>query len=365
MILGVDPGTTVAWALVDVDGRQLSVGSRKHFDLDSFIALCAREGKIVAVGTDKAKVPSFVHSVATKLGAILIAPSQDALVEEKRNLTNDCNFSNAHEMDALASAIIAQRKVLPLARKVRSFLDRENRQGLFDKVFEIVLKEGVSIRGALEIVEAPPELKKAEEESFEAPQSDLAKIHARVSRLQRDFNAVCAQRDAFERKLKSFESQNEALREKMDGLVRPKSKQEMLSLKERQLVAFSGRIKSLEAKLESEKIRSSRIQGLFLDENFIAIPIVNQKGPLPSIVFLESVKGLTPMTARRLKDRGVEIVVSKESSRARLPIAVVEAKSVHLFSAVAFVSREFIENVRARRSVLLKMVEEYQNERLS
>ena len=115
MIVGIDPGTTVGWAILDFDGKFIAAGSKRNFDLDSIVATLVPYGKVFVVGTDKSKTPSLVQDVATKVGAKSISPSQDLRVIEKRAMTSNFKFENNHEMDALACAFFAfkQKKHKP------------------------------------------------------------------------------------------------------------------------------------------------------------------------------------------------------------------------------------------------------------
>ena len=77
MIAGIDPGTTVGWAVLDFSGKLVAIGSQKELNRDNLIAKLVNSCKILAVGSDKAKIHSFVHEVASKIGARVFFPNQD------------------------------------------------------------------------------------------------------------------------------------------------------------------------------------------------------------------------------------------------------------------------------------------------
>lgn len=149
MIVGIDPGTTVGWAVLDFHGSVVASGAKREFDLDSMVAHLFSFGKISLVGCDKVKVPSFVQDVATKLGARVVPPPQDLRVEEKRRMTAGLRFQTHHEMDALASALFALKKTQPLLSRTRTILSREGSPEFFSQVAARVIKEEISIRKAL------------------------------------------------------------------------------------------------------------------------------------------------------------------------------------------------------------------------
>ena len=95
LIVGIDPGTTTGYAVLDIDGKLLHLNSSKQLDLNQLISQTINLGKAVLVGTDKAKVPNLVGTFATKLGAKIVNPDEDLKVEEKRRMAENFNFSDA------------------------------------------------------------------------------------------------------------------------------------------------------------------------------------------------------------------------------------------------------------------------------
>lgn len=59
LVVGIDPGVTTAYAVVDIDGNFVRAASSKSLDLNSIISDSVALGKVVLVGTDKAKMPSL------------------------------------------------------------------------------------------------------------------------------------------------------------------------------------------------------------------------------------------------------------------------------------------------------------------
>ena len=150
MIAGIDPGTTVGFAIIDLNGNLIKKGSQKELDRDELVKTLFSNGTIIAIGSDKAKIPSFVKETATKLGAKEIAPKKDLQVEQKRELTINYNFSNTHEMDAISAAVFAHRKLSSLIRKIKGALSKINRQDLLEQTAFTVIKERISIIKAIE-----------------------------------------------------------------------------------------------------------------------------------------------------------------------------------------------------------------------
>lgn len=124
LIVGIDPGTTVGYALLDFQGNIIFVGSRKNFSLSSLIKLLIKKGKINFVACDTKEISKFVLSLASKMNATIIKPEINLSLRKKRqivksyikkfNLINHFNYIksfNKHELSALASAIFAFKKL--------------------------------------------------------------------------------------------------------------------------------------------------------------------------------------------------------------------------------------------------------------
>ncbi len=53
LIAGIDPGTTTAFAAVDLNGRLIKADSSKNFDLNKIISNIVLIGRPIAVGRQK------------------------------------------------------------------------------------------------------------------------------------------------------------------------------------------------------------------------------------------------------------------------------------------------------------------------
>lgn len=127
VILGVDPGTTVGLALLDIDGKILKVKSERNISIDEIITEIASVGSPAVVATDKALAPALVSKLATILGARLFTPDNDLPVDKKRELADGWRTKNDHERDALASAVYAyynfQNKIRRIEKQVMDQLE--------------------------------------------------------------------------------------------------------------------------------------------------------------------------------------------------------------------------------------------------
>lgn len=155
LIVGVDPGTTVGYAVLDTRGNVLGTRSSKQLELNSMVEEVVGFGSVLAIGTDKRKCPGLVEKAAAKTGARIIAPKEDLFVAEKEMLTKNYTAGkvgkagNEHEKDALAAAIYAYKELEPLLQRIRKVLKDDGKQHMFCEVAEIVVTEGINIKAAL------------------------------------------------------------------------------------------------------------------------------------------------------------------------------------------------------------------------
>lgn len=153
LIAGIDPGTTTAYAVLDIEGNLLHLNSSKHFDLGRLILEVIEFGKVILVGTDKAKVPSLVGAFAAKLGARIVNPQEDLKVDEKRKMVQDFRFKDDHQGDALASALFAYKETKHLLDKIDAFAKENKKNDVRERIKELVIAKKISIKSAASVIE--------------------------------------------------------------------------------------------------------------------------------------------------------------------------------------------------------------------
>ncbi|MFH1439572.1 MAG: DUF460 domain-containing protein [Candidatus Woesearchaeota archaeon] len=175
IIVGIDPGTTTGYAVLNLRGNIMDIGSSKSYCLSSLIFEITKQGIPLIVGCDKKNIPHFVEDFAIKTGAKLISPKEDMKVLEKKDLissyqshlknksfnnNNNNNLlkteaGNDHERDALASALYAFRRKRTLLEKIENHLIREDKLDILNEITKIVFStdEGLPIKLAVDIIE--------------------------------------------------------------------------------------------------------------------------------------------------------------------------------------------------------------------
>ena len=153
LILGIDPGTTTAYAVLDIDGDLIEIKSKKEYSFSSLISDVIKHGKILLIGTDVKEIPYFVKKISQKVGSRIISPDYNIKVEEKKELTKEYKTYNDHERDALASAIIAFKRKRSLFSKIENYLSRINKLDLKYDVIELAILTRMTIKEIVDNLE--------------------------------------------------------------------------------------------------------------------------------------------------------------------------------------------------------------------
>ena len=138
LIVGVDIGTTSGLAIYDLDKNLLYTGSRKNFSVSSIIKEIMNYGTPLVIATDKKKIPSKIKKISATFSSKVFGPDHDLTMEEKDRIIR-INIKDAHERDALASALFAFREYEPMFNNINRELDVMNMGQHSDRVKEMLI----------------------------------------------------------------------------------------------------------------------------------------------------------------------------------------------------------------------------------
>jgi hypothetical protein len=110
LIVGIDPGTTTAFAALDLDGNLLHLQSSRQMAMADVIESLYKVGKPLVIATDVQEMPYSVEKIRRAFSAIAFVPKQDVSVDTKVELTAPFPYANDHERDALSAALDAYRQ---------------------------------------------------------------------------------------------------------------------------------------------------------------------------------------------------------------------------------------------------------------
>jgi len=153
VVVGIDPGTTTAVAVVDLDGELLNVTSSRSSDTAEVIEWIIERGRPVVVAADVRSMPSTVEKIRRSFDAAAWTPDDDLRVVDKKRATSEDEYrlENDHERDAAAAATFAYRDHSDSFDAVRRKTPRDVDE---DEVLARVLSDELSVETAIEAVRA-------------------------------------------------------------------------------------------------------------------------------------------------------------------------------------------------------------------
>lgn len=127
VLVGIDPGTTTAVAIVGIDGEVLDVLSTRTADTAAVIEWIVERGRPFLVAADVTPMPNTVEKLRRSFDAASWVPGTDLPVDEKQHRTREVGYDNDHERDAIAAALFAhddhEEQFERVARKTPARID--------------------------------------------------------------------------------------------------------------------------------------------------------------------------------------------------------------------------------------------------
>jgi hypothetical protein len=257
VIVGIDPGTTTAVAVLDLDGNVLDVLSTRTADMAAVIEWIIERGRPILVAADVTPMPETVEKIRRSFDAAGWTPTSDLPVDGKQHRTREEGYENDHERDAMAAALYAfddhEDQFRRIARKVPPQFDRGEvtaRVVAGEESVEAVLTdleddegetEEESEHTARELSEEERKIKRLKArvdrleehvedlretiaakderiEEYEAELSEARREERRQARERREVSRLERETDRLERELEEAHERNEELEGKLERL---------------------------------------------------------------------------------------------------------------------------------------------------
>jgi predicted RNase H-like nuclease (RuvC/YqgF family) len=215
VLVGIDPGTTTAAAVVSLDGEVLDRFSSRTADRADVVEWLVERGRPALVAADVTPMPESVERLRRSFDAAAWTPDADLPVDEKLHRTRAASYDNDHERDALAAALFAfddhEDQFARIARKTPRELDR-------GEVIARVLAEETSVEVVVDDLTDDPEAE-AEESDHEPrelteEEAEIRRLRERVERLEGHVEDLEATVDEQAAEIEEYEAElSEARRE--------------------------------------------------------------------------------------------------------------------------------------------------------
>ncbi len=254
IIVGVDPGTTTAVAILDLNGKLVEVSSSRVSSVPDIIEHISEMGRPVVIATDMVPPPAAVEKIKRAFNAVLFTPNERIPVEEKVRLARPLGYSNDHERDALAAAV----KAFNAYKNKFAQIDKKTPSHLSGDVKALAL-EGKPVEVALDMLTAPPtaEKPKAPAQAETDVDGRLEELRAQLRRKDEQVEHLRAYVSDLKRELKHLELRLKSQERVIDRL---KSKGLDEARKAREVAIRDGEISRLKKEVSGLKRRNAELQ---------------------------------------------------------------------------------------------------------
>nr|MCK4930116.1 DUF460 domain-containing protein [Nanoarchaeota archaeon] len=376
LIIGVDPGTTLGYAILDDKGKFISSGSGKNISMSELINNIIYFGKPLIMGCDKNPAPSFNEKLAVKLGAKLFYPRQDLLVKEKKELINKYNAKlNVHEQDALASAVLAFEKHKNFIEKINRFLKKHNKEDLEEDIKLIMMRnEELPLQAALRMAE-----KKYEKKKIEIPKPKKVKEKVISDKLVKELELKIVLLEEKNKKLKKHLKDKDKLIKKLGKRLQLIPKEELVDFKETRIKLYTKQLKEhtrlikhyeKELKRRDEFIVDTdkgmlvkKLEDLSLDE-FKAKSFLNISKD--DILMINNPSSISRKVIDSIKGKVKIIITNKIPRSEELDFIFIKPDNVIIKESTFFAIAEknIIEKALKKKDVLKDIIEDYKKKRI-
>ena len=378
VIVGIDPGTTTAAAVVSLDGRVLDRFSSRTADTAELIEWLIDRGRPLIVAADVTPMPETVEKFRRSFDATRWVPPSDIPVDEKVHRTRDHEYENDHERDAMAAALYAyddhEDQFDRIAEKTPRQFDRE-------EVIAHVVSGGASVEAALRELSDEPD-PDAEESTHEV--RELSEEERRIKQLEDQVDRLQAHTDELEAKLDERDDTIEEYKQELSEARREERREARerreisqrnreINRLERERDAAIERADELESKLDRLKdlwkLDHSTVDEVAGDRNLVSVKIVEQfttraideadeQFGLASgdVIYFRDASGAGRSTAERiveidprvvLRGGGLSDAADEILFEAGIPVGPAEDVSIQEIDELAVVDDEEIEAVIA------------------
>jgi len=253
VLVGVDPGTTTAAAVVGLDGEVLDALSTRTADTAAVIEWIIERGRPILVAADVTPMPETVEKIRRSFDAAGWTPASDLPVDTKKHRTRQEGYDNDHERDAMAAALAAfddhADQFERVARKVPP------RQDL-GPVLARVLADEESVESVLADLRA--EDTDDEEADDEHTERELTEEEKQIKRLKARVERLTDHVESLE---EAIETKDEKLREYEGKLSAAKREERREARKRREVTRLERETDRLERKLERKDERIEELEG--------------------------------------------------------------------------------------------------------
>jgi hypothetical protein len=234
IIVGYDPGTTAALAIIDTRGKILFLKSKRGFKRGEIIDIITDMGKPLLVAGDRRPLPKSVEKMSRSLGCRPFYPKKSLSISDKNWIVRSFmkEIKDEHEKDALASALNAFKYYSKVFKRTHEILESRGLINLYGKIVEaIITGEVENITGAInKMLSAEAKLPETNKKTVDERgplNKTVSELQERIKRLERDIEILKGSNEKFKNELKMSEKNLTYYRKKAEGKIDMSSLQAM------------------------------------------------------------------------------------------------------------------------------------------
>lgn len=386
LIVGIDPGTTSSYAVLDIEGNLVELRSARQIGMNSLISSVMSLGKVLLVGCDKKSVPVFVEKFARSVGAKVVRPFEDMSIDYKRELTKNIKCGDYHERDSLASALFAFKRVRALLKKVDVFANKNGKEKIKDRIKEMVIIKGISISDAAEILEKPKEEEIIIEKVIkkrEYTEDDFLRMYSKIKQSEKETILLKTHNRKLQNKLDVINKREEYLLSQFKYFKTDKETKALIDFKEKRIINLDKKLKEKEEEIVVLKDEIGKLYGFLsrIKDNILLKKMVNlssseferakdmlniQKG---DILLIDDPNTYSSKAVSELQLL-IDVIINKKKvsreTEENLPFVFVDCELLNVEENKYFglVSRLDLDREFKKADILNKVIQEYKKERL-
>lgn len=378
LIVGIDPGITTGYAVLGIDGNLISTTSSKQLDLNLIISETIKLGKVMLVGTDKAKIPNLVETFATKVGAKIISPNYDLRIDEKRKMTFGYKFYDEHQGDALASALFAYRSSKSLLDKIDFFADKNKKHAIKNRIKELVISKGISIKSAVGIIERKTEeaqiINKVIAEKKLA-EGDFLKVYGKLKKYESEIVLMRKYNNDLLNRIKNLELKSTKRNAKRNYDLPKDFREKRISMLENSIKIKNVEIEKLNLMIKKFNDKISNMSSFYILKKLgtLGLKEFNFKNKILNIgrndiILVDNPNILSNEVAHLLKDKVFVIIYKEPVSRkieTALPFVFISASNLKIEETehFGFIEKRHFEMEKNKIDWVRKIVDDYKNQK--
>ncbi len=259
-ILGLDAGTNIGIAMINLDGEIIYINSAKNLSRSDLLKILLEFGTPVVVTSDVPSPPQIVKKISSIYNARLYLPEHPYSISEKqhlmRSLPPNVSINDSHERDALAAAIKAfnhyKAKITQVEQKIM-----ELPHYIDGNLVKALVLRGLNINEAIKKV--LPKIPEAVS-SHETKEStiDIDKLLKKMQQLRNEFNELS---EKFEQVLSENRYLKFKISELEDYIKYSQTKTYRNIRKDRLITKLNHKIRALEESLHELEGENAQLRG--------------------------------------------------------------------------------------------------------